>query len=199
MRLLLVRHGQTDWHDPKRAQGHTEVPLNARGKEQAALLGKQYENQTIDRLIASDLGRAQETARALARPIETNPIVRERNYGDWEGGAFGEVNAKIAALGVSEGTNELIARPPNGESMADVWTRLEPFVEELRQSQGTTMVVSHGGAIAVMVAQLIHGTLETVNSLHFYNCSTTELERRADGHMLLHRLSEPTPGDPEFN
>ncbi|RYG24340.1 histidine phosphatase family protein [bacterium] len=196
MRLILVRHGQTDFHDPKRAQGHLEVPLNATGKVQAALLAKQYEGIEIDRLIASPLGRAQETARALGRPIETRPEVRERSYGEWEGSAFGEVNEKIAALGRAEGTDDLRGRPPGGESFADVWERTRPFVDELLGYEGTTMVVSHGGALAVMVAQLISGTLETVHSLHFYNCSTTQLERRDDGHVLLHCVSVPVPGDP---
>lgn len=191
-----MRHGQTDFHDPKRAQGHTDVPLNATGKSQAELLARQYEGVQIDRLIASPLGRAQETARALGRPIETRAEVRERSYGEWEGGAFGEVNEKIAALGRSEGTDPLRARPPGGESFADVWIRTRTFVDELLAGEGTTMVIAHGGSIAVMVAQLVHGTLETVHSLHFYNCSTTQLERRPDGHVLLHCVSVPVPGDP---
>jgi broad specificity phosphatase PhoE len=196
MRLILVRHGQTDFHDPKRAQGHSEIPLNATGRAQAQLLAKQYEGVQIDRLIASPLGRAQETAKALGRPIETRPEVRERSYGEWEGGPFGEVNEKIAALGRAEGTDDLRARPPGGESFADVWARTLPFVNEILQDEGTTMVVSHGGALAAMVSQLINGSLETIHSLHFYNCSTTQLERREDGHVLLHCVSVPVPGDP---
>ncbi|RYG39521.1 histidine phosphatase family protein, partial [bacterium] len=71
MRILLVRHGQTDWHNPKRAQGWTEVPLNDTGRAQATALGEALKGETIDRVIVSDLGRAQDTARALGRPYET--------------------------------------------------------------------------------------------------------------------------------
>jgi len=196
VKLILVRHGQTDWHDPKRAQGKTDVPLNETGKIQAALLGKQYENVQIDRIFASDLGRAQETARTLKRPIDTRTVLRERSYGEWEGGAFGEVNAMIKAKGEAEGTDDLRAAPPGGESFADVWKRVTPFVQELLELDGTNVVVSHGGTMATMVSQLIHGNLETIHSFHFYNCSSTELEIRADGHILLHCVSTPVPGDP---
>lgn len=196
MKLLLIRHGQTDWHDPKRAQGKTDVPLNEMGRVQVALLRKQYENIQVDRVFASDLGRAQETARALNRPIDTRVVLRERSYGDWEGGAFGEVNAKIKAKGEAEGTDDLRAQPPGGESFLDVWKRVTPFVQELLELDGTNVVVSHGGTLAAMVSQLIHGNLETIHSFHFYNCSTTELEIRADGHILLHCVSTPVPGDP---
>lgn len=192
MRLLLVRHGQTDWHDPKRAQGWTDVPLNETGRAQAALLGAALQSETIDRVLASDLDRAQDTARALGRPYETDRRLRERNYGDWEGGDFATVNLNIAAKARAEEVSLDEVRCPNGESVEDVWQRLSPLVDELRQGQGTTLVVAHGGAVAVMLSQLIRGSTSTTHSFHFSNCSVTELERRSDGHMLLHRLSDDT-------
>lgn len=192
MRLLLVRHGQTDWHDPKRAQGWTDVPLNETGRAQAAALGRALEGERIDRVLASDLGRAQDTARALGRAYETDARLRERNYGDWEAGAFATVNADIAAKAKVEGVSLDEVRCPNGESVQDVWGRLKPLVEELWRGEGTTLVVAHGGALAAMVAQLIHGSPASTHSFHFTNCSLTEFERRSDGHMLLHRLSDDT-------
>ena len=190
VRLLLVRHGQTDWHDPKRAQGWTDVPLNDAGRAQAAALGLALRDEPIDRVLASDLGRAQDTARALGRPFETDRRLRERNYGDWEAGDFARVNADIAAKAGAEGVDLSQVRCPNGESVVDVWNRLKPLVDELWKGEGTTLVVAHGGALAVMVSQFIRAVPATTHSFHFTNCSVTELERRPDGHMLLHRLSE---------
>ena len=190
MRLLLVRHGQTDWHDPKRAQGWTEVPLNDTGRKQAAALAAHLRDERIDRVLVSDLGRAQDTARAVGLPFETDERLRERNYGDWEGLDFETANAEIAAKALAERVTPEEVRCPNGESLNDLWARLSPLVDELRQSEGTTLVIAHGGAVACMVSQLVHGTPATTHSLHFSNASVTDLERRTDGYVLLHRLSE---------
>ena len=190
VRLLLVRHGQTDWHNPKRAQGWTDVPLNATGRAQAAALAAALEDEKIDRVLASDLGRAQDTARALGRNFETDARLRERNYGDWEGGDFASVNRDLAQKAVAEGRTAERVRPPGGESALDVWERLSPLVLELLKGEGTTLVVAHGGSVAAMLCQLILATPASAHSFHFTNGSVTELERRADGFMLLHRLSD---------
>ncbi len=190
MRLLLVRHGQTDCHNPKRAQGWTDVPLNATGRAQAAALALALKDETIDRILVSDLGRAQDTARALGRPFEVDVRLRERNYGAWEGGDFATVNRDLAAKAAAERTTAEDVRPPEGESMADVWERLSPLADELAQGEGTTVVVAHGGTVAVMLCRLIRATPASTHSFHFTNGSVTELERRPDGFMLLHRLSD---------
>ena len=198
MRLLLVRHGQTDYHDPKRAQGWADIPLNATGRAQAAALGKALEGEKIDRVIVSPLGRAQETARAVGRPYETDPRLKERNYGEWEGRDFKATNDVIAEDARSRGVPLSEGRPPGGESLADVWTRMQPVIEELRRSEGTTLIVAHGGVVGTIVAELIRATPETIFSFHLTSCSITELEFRPDAHFLLKRLSEPPSDDPIF-
>ena len=193
-----MRHGQTDYHDPKRAQGWSDIPLNATGRAQAAALGKALEGENIDRVVASPLGRAQETARAVGRPFETDPRLKERNYGDWEGRDFKETNDGIEADARTRGVPLSEARPPNGESILDVWKRLRPVIEELRKSEGTTLVVAHGGVVGTILAELIRATPESIFSFHFTSGAVTELELRSDGHFLLKRLSEPPSDDPVF-
>lgn len=188
MRLLFVRHGQTDWNKPARAQGSTDIPLNETGRAQAAALGRALKDEAIDRVLCSDLGRAQETARAVGRIFELRHDLRERSYGEWEGEEFIATNERIAALG-----DKWRSRPPGGESVEDVWNRCGPVVEELRAYEGTTLVISHGGTIAAIVARLILANLETTSSLHFANCALTELFRRPDGLMEMKRYSEPVP------
>ncbi len=198
MRLLLVRHGQTDFHNPKRAQGWSDTPLNATGRAQAAALGKALHGETIDRVLVSPLVRAQDTARAVGLPFETDPRLKERNYGDWEGRDFKATNdgifedSRTRLVPLSEG------RPPNGESLVDVWTRMQPVVEELRRFEGTTLVIAHGGTIGTIVAELIRATPETIYSFHFTSCAITELEFREDAHFLIKRFSEPPSADPIF-
>lgn len=198
MRLLLVRHGQTDYHDPKRAQGWSDIPLNATGRLQVAALGKALEGEPIDRVFASDLGRAQETARAIGRPFTTDPRLRERNYGDWEGRDFDDTNDALDREARGRGVPLSEGRPPNGESLVDVWTRVQPVIEEFRRMEGTTLVVAHGGVVGTIVAELIRATPETIFSFHLTNCSITELVLRDDAHFLLKRLSASPSDDPIF-
>jgi probable phosphoglycerate mutase len=87
--LLLVRHGETDWNAEGRLQGHTDRPLNDHGRRQAAALAERLADDEIDAVYASDLARARETAEILAGrlglPVVTDPDLRERNWGNWEG------------------------------------------------------------------------------------------------------------------
>ena len=62
MRLYLVRHGQTDWNVQKRAQGHTDRPLDETGLQQAKLVGNAFLDLPVQRILTSDLIRAKQTA-----------------------------------------------------------------------------------------------------------------------------------------
>lgn len=87
--LLLVRHGETDWNAERRWQGHADVPLNERGREQVRALADELAGEEIDAIYASDLSRARDTAEAVAArlgiPVVTDPDLREIDVGPIEG------------------------------------------------------------------------------------------------------------------
>jgi probable phosphoglycerate mutase len=87
--LLLVRHAETDWNAERRWQGHADVPLNARGLEQAQMLAQQLAGQPVDAIYASDLSRARDTAAAvgarLGVDVVVDPDLREIDVGPIEG------------------------------------------------------------------------------------------------------------------
>lgn len=190
MRLLLVRHGQTSWNILGRAQGHTDIPLDPTGQEQAAALAATLSGVAVNRVLASDLLRAKETAEALGLPVETKHSLRERSFGEWEGQNYVQVMANLEELAERQGTDRLRVRPPGGESFADVWERVRPVVDELKKADETTVVVTHGAAKAVILAQLLEGSLETVRGFRFPNCGITEFERRSDGTLVMTRYAE---------
>jgi len=85
LKVVIWRHGQTDWNIENRFQGHSDIPLNKVGEYQAREAAKVLAGMKPDRIIASDLMRAKATAQALADlvdlTVEINPLLRETNGG----------------------------------------------------------------------------------------------------------------------
>jgi len=194
MRLTLIRHGQTAWNVAGRAQGHTDIGLDPTGLDQVATLGDVFSGRRIDLLLSSDLLRCRETV----APIETAAGVsatfterlRERKFGEWEGSSYGTVAPRIEEIARATGVNVTEVRPPQGESFQDVWLRLTSVVKELTEAEGQVVVVSHGGALAVLIAILAEGTVATSRAFRLGNASVTEFERRADGSFFLERYND---------
>jgi broad specificity phosphatase PhoE len=88
-RILLVRHGETDWNAVGRLQGHTDRPLNEYGRRQARELADRLAGDGIQAVYASDLSRARETAEILGArlglDVVVDPDLREKDWGSWEG------------------------------------------------------------------------------------------------------------------
>ena len=186
MRLFLARHGQTAWNLLGKAQGHSDVPLDETGRLQAMALARGLADSGIERVVASDLLRARETAEALGLPVETRPELRERSFSEWEGRHYLEVIADLDALP----GDRVFARAPGGESFADLWERVGGIAEELKAFERTTLVVCHGGLKAVLLARLLEGTLQTARLFKFPNCALTTFGKRNDGSLFLERYAE---------
>src|SRR5690606_41498851 len=93
--LLLIRHGETAWNLDRRVQGHTDIPLNARGRAQAHSLARALRHEPLAAVYTSDLGRAMATAQPLAQALglqaQAEPGLRERHFGCFEGRTQAEV------------------------------------------------------------------------------------------------------------
>jgi broad specificity phosphatase PhoE len=135
--LLLVRHGETDWNAEGRLQGHTDRPLNDFGRRQARALADRLAGEDVTAVYASDLERARETAEILAErlglPVVTEPDLRERNWGNWEG-LTGAERDRVEYAG------EAI------EAHAERVLRAVRQIAELHPG-GRIVVVTHGGSL----------------------------------------------------
>jgi probable phosphoglycerate mutase len=102
IRLCLVRHGETDWNAQKRIQGQIDIPLNARGRAQAAATAAGLAGQRFDAVYSSDLARAWQTAQpiaaALGLPLYAAPGLRERHYGRMQGLTAAEARVRIPSV-----------------------------------------------------------------------------------------------------
>ena len=87
--VLIIRHGQTDWNKQKLLQGHSDIPLNRKGRMQALALAETLQHETLDGIYSSDLLRAFDTAEEIAKQhqllVRADRDLRERCYGAFEG------------------------------------------------------------------------------------------------------------------
>jgi probable phosphoglycerate mutase len=160
IRVVLWRHGQTDWNVENRFQGHSDIPLNKVGQYQASEAAKVLAALRPDRIISSDLIRAQSTAAALAAltdiKVEINPNLRETDGGLWEGKLASENRATHGELFANwyEGGDEPAG--VTGERRSDVAKRAVAVIEkETANFSGTIVFVTHGGTVRSVLGSIL--------------------------------------------
>ena len=160
IRVVLWRHGQTDWNVENRFQGHSDIPLNKVGEYQASEAAKVLAALRPDRIISSDLLRAQSTAAALAQltdiKVEINRNLRETDGGLWEGKLASENRASHGELFANwyEGGDE--AAGVTGERRSDVAKRAVAVIEkETTNFSGTIVFVTHGGTVRSVLGSIL--------------------------------------------
>lgn len=153
-RMLLVRHGESEWNAVRRLQGQADIGLSAKGEAQARALVPTVEQLAPDLVITSDLRRARHTAELLGYPdarCETG--LREVNVGDWTGEEIARITADQpdAYRGWRAGT----FAPPGGEDWADFCTRTVGVTQEAFASSDRLLVICHGGVIRALLQTLL--------------------------------------------
>lgn len=160
-KIIFWRHGQTDYNLQGRVQGQVDIPLNETGIAQAEAAAKELVKVNPERIICSDLRRAQATAQALADICsqEIAPLpderLRERAFGDFEGLSAKELKARFAPRYEEwRATGEC---PVAGvESRAEVGSRVAKCVlEYFEQVEGALVVVSHGSALTQGLVKIL--------------------------------------------
>jgi len=158
-RLVLIRHGETDWNVEGRWQGQADVPLNARGREQAAQIAQSLINSGIAAIYSSDLTRTRDTAELLSQAtqlgvVRIDPRLREIHQGEWQGLHISEIQSRYTEAFRLRRENPLQVAPPGGETTSQVRDRVLAAVNEIIQTHPgeTVAIVSHGFALAVILA-----------------------------------------------
>jgi len=156
--LWLVRHGESTWNAAGLIQGQAHGPvLTVKGRREATLLPERLGDIRVGLIYTSDLARARETAvvvgRALRAPMHIDSNLRERNFGDAEGRPLSELDPAASGIELDR-VVDAHARPPAGESLRELYERVQAFITELDacQPDGDVLVVTHGGVIRVAEA-----------------------------------------------
>lgn len=158
--LFLIRHGETEWNHCGRIQGHCDLKLTPAGEQQADCLAARFVGKNLAAVYASDLQRAAETARRLARAVGltvcTLPALRERSFGDLEGRTVEEIRARFHDFQSSEAKYGM-------EPFASLQKRAVDCLTAIAQRHlsESVAVVSHGGLLNAFLHSITNGTLGT--------------------------------------
>lgn len=176
MKLLLTRHGQTDWNVAGKVQGMTDIELNETGIKQAEATREKLLNYDIDLIIASPLKRAKRTAEIIGSgrniPIIIDDRIKERSFGIQEGKTRKEFD-------FSEIWNrKLNIKYENAETVSELFDRVNGFLVDMKEkySDKTVLVVTHGG-IAVPIRAYFEGIpeeMDVYSGLGLDNCEVKE-------------------------
>lgn len=188
--VVLVRHGETEWNASETFRGRADVGLNENGMQQAEALGAYLAREKIDIIYSGPLRRAVDTAKSIAEKqnLEVNIVdnLTDFDYGSWQGVTRKEVEKDYPELYRDWLDTPEQVRIPGGESLEDVRSRAEPFIEDavMRCGEGKIVFVTHRVVIKVVVCALLG-----LDISHFWNIriDTCGLTRFAigDGRLVL--------------
>ena len=186
-RLILARHGETEWNSAFRFQGRTDVPLGERGLAQAELLALRLAKVPLDRIYSSPLARAHKTASVVAGMNENTGEVTaieefsEMSFGRWEGLRIDEVQEIYPVLYSSWRDDPSSTVPPGGESFSDLVSRVGRGLQEILSRDGDTLlVVCHGGTIRAALSFLAGIPSTSAWKFRMDNCSISAVDLTPD-------------------
>ena len=179
-RLVLARHGETEWSRTGRHTGRTDIPLTARGREQAENLGRALRGRTFSRVLSSPLGRALDTCRlaGFGDRAEIDDDLREWDYGAYEGRTRVEIAAEVP--GWTVWTHPIV----NGESLTELGRRADRVIVATLPIGGDVLLFSHGHMLRVLAARWIEQRPVLGSRLELATASLSELGWEQDRRVI---------------
>ena len=179
---FLVRHGQTDWNAQGLLQGHTDVPLNDVGRDQARRLGESLSHVGLGASYSSDLLRCAQTLEPLVAgrdlSVSYTKLLREQAFGRWEGMSFLSIRASDPDLYADMVLDYTSFTPPGGEDFRAVEARSSAFAAEVRERHpsDTLLIVGHGAALRTLITSVTGLPIEAGWRFKIDSCSLTVLD-----------------------
>ncbi len=152
-RFGLIRHARTEWNLEKRIQGQLDSPVAPEGEKQAEKWGHILEPFNWDRILSSDTGRALKTAELINEtlhiPIQSEPRLREQDWGLWTGKTVAQLRQETPRLLAEQEANGWGFCPPGGEVLETLWQRSrQALLESAGRWPGMKiLVITHAGVI----------------------------------------------------
>ena len=161
-KAYLVRHGETAWSLSRQYTGRADIPLTARGEQDAVELGAHLKGLEFSQVLMSPLLRARQTANLIgfSAGAVTEPDLMEWDYGTYEGRRAAEVQAERPGWDLFEDGC------PDGETLADMARRADRVVKKLRAATGDVLIVAHRDILRILIARWIG--LQPIDARRFY-------------------------------
>jgi len=204
-RIILIRHGETDWNATGRLQGHSDTPLNALGRRQARLAARRLSSEPVQAVYSSDLARSFETATIIGQELGlrviTSPQLRERRYGVWEGLTAAEIQARYPEQFAEWRARSTDFAPPGGETITQLLTRAFTELQTIarRHVGEVVVVITHGGLCYVLLNHILGSVNGDRREFTFGNASMHTLEMAGERWSVISmndvaHLQEVEPG-----
>lgn len=190
-RIVAIRHGETDWNAGARLQGQIDIPLNRHGRAQAARLADALRDEGLQAVFASDLGRASDTARALASPLglplHLDRGLRERAFGIFEGRTYDEIARHWPAGAERWRSRDPEFAPDGGETLAGFFGRCVAVAERIATAHAGCCIalVSHGGVLDALYRAAVRIPIGAPRTWQLGNASVNRLLHTTQGFSLV--------------
>jgi 2,3-bisphosphoglycerate-dependent phosphoglycerate mutase len=197
-RLILLRHGESQWNLENRFTGWVDVPLSPRGIQEAKDAGEKLRSFKFDRAFTSVLARANETLRLVLEaigqtsiPIGKDKALNERMYGELQGLDKAETAKKYGDEQVKIWRRSYDVRPPGGESLKDTAERVLPYYEQTIKPYllkgDTILIAAHGNSLRALIMELEQLSREQVLELNIPTGAPLLYELDNSGKVVDHR------------
>ena len=194
-KLVLVRHGQSQWNLENRFTGWVDVPVTPLGEQEAHRAGKELKGIKFDAAYTSELIRAQQTLEIIldeigqkGLPVVKDKALNERHYGDLQGLDKAETAKKYGDAQVHIWRRSFDVKPPNGESLKDTADRTLPYfnAEILpRAKKGENILVSaHGNSLRAIIMDVEKLTPEQIMKVEIATCRPIYYDIGPKGEVL---------------
>ena len=189
--MLAIRHGETAWNAAGRIQGQLDIPLNATGEQQVRRLGRALVDEDIAAIYSSDLLRALDTAKAVARArgqtVATDTGLRERGFGIFEGLSHVEIEQRWPADAARWRRRDPAFGACGGETLNQFYARSIAAATRLAALHPgqTIALVSHGGVMDCLYRAAARVALDAPRSWQLGNASINRLLHTPQGFTLV--------------
>ena len=193
-KIILIRHGETEWNRGKIFRGTHDIPLNDNGRNQAHLAAKALKKRQIDAAYTSPLSRAAETARIVLAPhnitATTHDGLLDFDYGKWTSLPYAEVAEKFPTEHTAWLTAPHTIRVPGGNTLREVFDTAYTAMEDIAEKHPdqTVALFSHRVVNKLLIIAALTIDLDRFPFIIQSNCCINELERTENGY-LIHQIN----------